>query len=283
MARLSFEFFPPKTAAGLDKLAAAQRALAVYQPDFNSVTYGAGGSTREGTMGTVARLAETGAAVAPHLSFGYDDDGEVAQLLDAYRQLGVRRVVALRGDAVSGTGFTRPRYAIELVRFIRQHSGSQFHLEVAAYPETHPEAVDPASDIDHLKRKLDAGADSAITQYFYSAPAYFRFIEECARAGITQPIYPGVMPISDVDSFLRFSAKCGAEVPRWLQLRLLQWRSQPEALEPFVHEVVTTLCAELLEAGAPGLHFYTLNRAQGCARVCEELALRGSGPPLRSR
>ena len=273
--RLSFEFFPPKTAVGLDNLLEAQRVLSAFRPLFFSVTYGAGGSTRDGTLNAVTALRRAGADVAPHLSFGHGEEAETAALLDTYFETGARRVVALRGDAPSGSGFSRPRYAVELVRFIRQHSGARFRLEVAAYPETHPEASDPLADIGHLKAKLDAGADSAITQYFFSAPAYFRFVDDCRRAGIDQPIYPGVMPIGDVDGLLRFSDKCGAEVPRWLRLRLLAARDDPASLEPLAHDVVASLCAELLEGGAPGLHFYTLNRASLCARLCEALSLQG--------
>ena len=276
--RLSFEFFPPKTAPGLERLLATQRALAAFRPTFFSVTYGAGGSTREGTVEAVSALCRAGASVAPHLSLG-DDVADAAALLDGYRRLGIRRLVALRGDAPPEGGPVRPRYAIELVRFIRQHSGPWFRLEVAAYPEVHPDESDPLRDIARLKDKLDAGADSAITQYFYSAQAYFRFRDDCRREGIEQPIYPGVMPIGDVDKLLRFSDQCGAEIPRWLRLRLLAARSDPETLEPLAHDAVSSLCAELLAGGAPGLHFYTLNRAPLCARICEALSLEGDGPP----
>jgi methylenetetrahydrofolate reductase (NADPH) len=259
--RLSFEFFPPNTEQGRRSLERACRRLAGYAPEFFSVTYGAGGSTRDRTFETIAMLRELGAPSTPHLSIGMDDDDTIRDLLDRYQALGVDRIVALRGDVPSGFGSARQiRFAAELVRLIRAHAGNHFHIEVAAYPETHPDAPSADADITFFKRKVDAGADSAITQYFYNADAYFDFRERCTRAGIGVPITPGIMPITNYASLVRFSDNCGAEIPRWIRQRLAALQDDDAALRAFGIEVVTRLCERLLNGGAPGLHFYTLNQ-----------------------
>lgn len=260
--RISFEFYPPKTERGRDNLQLTWRALNVLQPDFFSVTYGAGGSTRDNTRGVVQSMRNEGIAVAPHLSFGADDEATVLAMLNAYRAAGVKRIVALRGDVPSGMGALRLVYASELVAFIRLHTGDHFHIEVAAYPEIHPDARSYDADIAFLKRKLDAGADSAITQYFYNADAYFYFLDRCRRAGIDKPIYPGIMPITNYANLARFSRNCGAEIPRWIGRRLEQFGDDVESVTDFGIEVVTDLCRRLLDGGAPGLHFYTMNQVE---------------------
>ena len=218
--RYSFEFFPPKTEAGREKLVATRNELNSLAPDFFSVTYGAGGSTRDNTRGIVLDAKAAGIDVAPHLSFGGDEEEEVLALVEQYRQAGVRRIVALRGDIPSGMGATRLVYARELVEFIRKHTGDHFELEVAAYPEVHPDAPSYEQDVAYLKEKLDAGANSAITQYFFNADAYFYFLDACEKAGIDKPIYPGIMPITNYANLARFSRNCGAEIPRWLARKL---------------------------------------------------------------
>lgn len=271
--RFSFEFFPPKTDVGREKLRTVRDDLNALGPDFFSVTYGAGGSTRDNTRGIVLEMQAEGIAVAPHLSFGGDSEDSIRQLLDDYRAAGIRRIVALRGDIPSGMGAQRPVYAAELVRFIRENSGGHFHLEVAAYPEIHPDARSYDADIRFLKEKLDAGADSAITQYFYNADAYGYFIEQCARAGIDKPIYPGIMPITHYQNLARFSRNCGAEIPRWMVQRLESYGDDLEAVQAFGVEVVTQLCERLLALGAPGLHFYTMNQTEPTRSIWENLGL----------
>ncbi len=269
---LSFEFFPPKTPEGLARLGEVRAALAAFAPEFYSVTYGAGGSTREPTLATVRALHAAGAAVAPHLSFGGDDASGVLRLLDQYREAGIRRLVALRGDLPSGVGGSAQLvHANELVALIRRHSGAHFHIRVAAYPEIHPEARSYADDIHWLGQKFAAGADAAITQYFYSADAYFYFVDACRAAGIDRPIVPGIMPITNHDSLVRFSTRCGAEIPRWLQHRLAGWGDDLEGLRAFGTEVVAGLCERLLAGGAPGLHFYTLNQAEATGAILRAL------------
>jgi methylenetetrahydrofolate reductase (NADPH) len=261
LERLSFEFFPPNTEQGRRSLERACRRLAGYAPEFFSVTYGAGGSTRDRTFQTIAMLRELGAPSTPHLSIGMDDDGTIRDLLDRYRALGVDRIVALRGDVPSGFGSARQiRFAAELVRLIRAHAGDHFHIEVAAYPETHPDAPSADADIAFFKRKVEAGADSAITQYFYNADAYFDFRDRCARAGVEVPIVPGIMPITNYANLVRFSDNCGAEIPRWIRQRLAAMQDDDAGLKAFGAEVVSRLCQRLLDGGAPGLHFYTLNQ-----------------------
>jgi methylenetetrahydrofolate reductase (NADPH) len=272
--RLSFEFFPPRTPAGQDSLGRVTKRLEELNPDFYSCTYGAGGSTRDGTRDTITRLIQTGLAAAPHLSIGGDDRADTFALLDHYRDIGVRRIVALRGDLPSGIGRARFSHNAEtLVGWIREHSAQHFHLEVAAYPETHPDAKSPATDLEFFKRKVDAGADSAITQYFYNPHAYYDFAERCLAAGIEIPIYPGIMPITNYEGLIRFSDNCGADVPRWIRKQLEAYGDDEQSLKQFGIEVVSRLCEDLLDAGAPGLHFYTLNRWGASRSICHNLGL----------
>jgi methylenetetrahydrofolate reductase (NADPH) len=273
--RISFEFFPPKTEPGREKLVRETTpALDALRPAFFSVTYGAGGSTRDTTLGVVRAIREAGIEVAPHLSFGGDEGAVVAELLDTYRAHGIRRLVALRGDMPSGVGgATHLVYASELVAFIREHTGDHFHIEVAAYPEIHPEAKSYDSDIHFLKRKLDAGADSAITQYFFNVESYFYFLDQCAAAGIEKPIYAGVMPIINFANLARFSRNCGAEIPRWICQRVAGYGEDHESIRKFGIEVVTQLCQTLLESGAPGIHFYTMNQVEPTRSIYHNLGL----------
>jgi methylenetetrahydrofolate reductase (NADPH) len=258
----SFEFFPPKTAEGMATLRDARAELAKFNPEFFSVTFGAGGSTRDRTMETVLDIQQQGLPAAPHISCISSSKEEIRGLLQAYQANGIKRLVALRGDLPSGEVSTGDfRYASELVAFIRAETGQHFHIEVAAYPEFHPEAKSPAADVLNLKRKIDAGANSAITQYFYNADAYFHFIDQCAAAGINAPIVPGIMPIYNITQLARFSNVCGAEIPRWLRLRLEEYCDDMASLRAFGIDVVTDLCETLRVFGAPSLHFYTLNRA----------------------
>ena len=269
--RYSFEFFPPKTEAGREKLVATRNELNSLAPDFFSVTYGAGGSTRDNTRGIVLDAKAAGIDVAPHLSFGGDEEEEVLALVEQYRQAGVRRIVALRGDIPSGMGATRLVYARELVEFIRKHTGDHFELEVAAYPEVHPDAPSYEQDVAYLKEKLDAGANSAITQYFFNADAYFYFLDACEKAGIDKPIYPGIMPITNYANLARFSRNCGAEIPRWLARKLDGYGQDLESIAAFGGEYVTEMCQILMEGGAPGIHFYTMNQVQPVKRMLESV------------
>ncbi len=268
----SFEFFPPKTAEGMATLRDARAELAKFNPEFFSVTFGAGGSTRDRTMETVLDIQQQGLAAAPHISCISSSKEEIRGLLQAYQANGIKRLVALRGDLPSGEVSTGDfRYASELVAFIRAETGQHFHIEVAAYPEFHPEAKSPAADVLNLKRKIDAGANSAITQYFYNADAYFHFIDQCAAAGINVPIVPGIMPIYNITQLARFSNVCGAEIPRWLRLRLEAYGDDMPSLRAFGIDVVTDLCETLRVFGAPSLHFYTLNRAGVIANIIGNL------------
>jgi len=276
--RYSFEFFPPKTPVGRDNLKATRTELNKLGPDFFSVTYGAGGSTRDNTRDTVLAMRSEGISVAPHLSFGADDEETILTLLNDYRAAGVDRIVALRGDLPSGMGAARLVYASELVAFIRKHFGNAFHIEVAAYPEIHPDAKSYDEDVGYLKQKFDAGADSGLTQYFYNAEAYFYFVEQCEKAGIRRPIVPGVMPIINVTQLARFSEMCGAEIPRWILRRLRDFGDDRVSIRRFGIEVTTALCARLLEQGAPGLHFYTMNQYEATEAICQQLGL---GDPAR--
>ncbi|MGI9250069.1 MAG: methylenetetrahydrofolate reductase [NAD(P)H] [Pseudohongiellaceae bacterium] len=272
----SFEFFPPRTPEGVTALDKVHTTLAKLKPDFFSVTYGAGGATRDGTRELVLRYAEQGSSVAPHLSFGGLTDDTMRALLDDYAKSGIRRVVALRGDLPSGIGAgAQCRYADELVRFIKDYKGDQFHIDVACYPETHPESRSYAEDVAYFKQKVEAGADSAITQYFYNADAYFRYVEYCGQQNIHLPIVPGIMPITNYQNLMRFSKKCGAEVPLWLAKRLEGMADDPPALRAFGVDVVTKLCDKLLSGGAPGLHFYTMNLAGSTSQVWRNLGLGG--------
>ena len=270
----SFEFFPPKSEEARAAFHAALEQLAPLDPRFFSVTFGAGGSTRERTLETVREIAERGKAAAPHLScIGATREG-VREILGTYKALGVRHIVALRGDLPSG--MVDPgdfRYASELVRFIRAETGDHFHIEVAAYPEVHPQAVSAEDDIKRFQEKVGAGANSAITQYFYNADAYYWFVDACEARGLTIPIVPGIMPITNHRQLLRFSEACGAEVPRWIRRRLEDFGDDAESIRSFGLDVTTSLCAELLAAGAPGLHFYTLNKAAASSIIWERLGL----------
>jgi methylenetetrahydrofolate reductase (NADPH) len=272
--RLSFEFFPPRTTDGQDSLGRVAARLGELEPDFYSCTYGAGGSTREGTKDTITRLIQSGLSAAPHLSIGADSRADTFALLDHYRDTGVKRIVALRGDSPSGIGRARFSHNAEkLVGWIREHSADYFHLEVAAYPETHPDAKSPAADLGFFKSKVDAGANSAITQYFYNSGAYYDFIDRCHKAGIAIPIYPGIMPITNFEGLIRFSDNCGADVPRWIRKHLESFGEDEKSLKAFGIEVVSRLCEDLLAAGAPGLHFYTLNRWGASRSICNNLGL----------
>ncbi len=270
--RLSFEFFPPKTDAGREKLIHVRDDLATFSPEFFSMTYGAGGSTRDNTKDLVSEFNKAGFSTAPHLSFGGDTEESIAALINEYKSVGVDRIVALRGDMPSGMGgASQMVYANELVAFIRERFGEHFHLEVAAYPEIHPEAKSYGTDIAFLKNKFEAGANSAITQYFFNLDAYFFFLEKCDKAGITQPIYPGIMPIINVQNLLRFSAACGTEVPRWLQKALEEYGDDQESIKAFGIDVVTELCEGLRENGVPGLHFYTMNQSEPVKTIVKNL------------
>lgn len=271
----SFEFFPPKTEEGISKLTATSKALAAVKPRFFSVTFGAGGSTRDRTFGTVIELQKSsGIITAPHLSCISSTRENIREMLHGYRDKGINHIVALRGDMPSGMGEAGEfRYANELVTFIREETGEHFHIEVAAYPEYHPQATSPDKDLENFKRKVDAGASSAITQYFYNPDAYFRFIDRCMSVNIDIDIVPGVMPITNYFQLARFSDACGAEIPRWIRKRLEAYGENLESIRAFGEEVVTSLCAQLLDKGAPGLHFYTLNRAEPALAIWNNLGL----------
>jgi len=273
--RISFEYFPPKTEAGKEKLLSLTTpALNALNPAFISVTYGAGGSTRDSTLGVVSSIAEAGIDAAPHLSFGGDDEVTIGELLDTYKAHGISRLVALRGDMPSGVGgLTQLIYAKELVEFIRERTGDHFHIEVAAYPEIHPEAESYHSDIKYLKGKFDAGADSAITQYFFNVEAYFYFLDQCAAAGITQPIYAGIMPILNFTNLARFSRNCGADIPRWITQRIEGYGDDQLSIRQFGVDVVSQLCQTLIESGAPGIHFYTMNQVEPTREIYNNLGL----------
>jgi methylenetetrahydrofolate reductase (NADPH) len=272
---LSFEFFPPRTPEAVGRLELARVRLARFGPAFFSVTFGAGGSTRDLTLETVLAVREaTGIECAPHISCIGTPAAELREILQRYRAHGIKRVVALRGDMPSGlTGFGELRYANELVEFIRRETGREFHIEVAAYPEFHPQAPTAAADLANFKRKVEAGADSAITQYFFNPDAYFRFVDDCTRMGITIPIVPGIMPITNFSQLARFSDMCGAEIPRWLAKRLRDFGDDRAAIRDFGIDVTTALCARLLEGGAPGLHFYTMNQSDALEAIFQRLGL----------
>lgn len=272
--RLSFEFFPPKTDHGREKLFATRNELNKLAPEFFSMTYGAGGSTRDNTKGLVKQFLADGVTTAPHLSFGGDSEESIINLISEYKEAGVNRIVALRGDMPSGMGgASQMVYANELVALIRERFGDYFHLEVAAYPEIHPEAKSYSSDVQYLKGKFNAGADSAITQYFFNLDAYFFFMEQCHKEGITQPIYPGIMPIINAQNLLRFSSVCGAEIPRWLQKALENYGDDTQSMQAFGVDVVTEFCEGLRENGAPGLHFYTMNQIEPVKTIVKNLGL----------
>ena len=270
----SFEFFPPKTAEGMDKLRATWKQLGQLKPSFFSVTYGAGGSTRERTLGTVLEIRDAGYEAAPHISCVGATRADVAATLELYQARGIRRIVALRGDLPSGAASAGElRHANELVAFVREKTGNHFHIDVACYPEIHPQAKSAQDDLRNFKRKLDAGANAAITQYFFSADAYFRFIDDCEALGIVSAIVPGIMPIGNFSQLARFSDTCGAEIPRWLRLRMQSFGDDVASIRSLGLDVVTELCGRLLSQGAPGLHFYTMNQAGLTATIWQRLGL----------
>jgi methylenetetrahydrofolate reductase (NADPH) len=272
--QFSLEFFPPRTAEGFEKLRATRRQFAQLRPAFCSVTFGAGGSTREGTLATVLAFRDEGMEAVPHISCIGGSRAELAALLDEYRQHGIRRRVALRGDLPSGAVAVGDfRYASELVAFVRESTGDWFHIEVAAYPEYHPQARSPQDDLMAFKRKVEAGADSAITQYFYNADAYWHFVDACAGVGLDVPIVPGIMPIGSFSRLARFSDACGAEIPRWVRRKLESYGDDGASIRAFGLDVVTDLCDGLLARGAPGLHFYTLNQAGLTTTLWQRLGL----------
>ena len=271
---LSFEFFPPQTAEGIVKLNTTRKLLAPLKPEFFSVTFGAGGSTRDRTLETVQQIQADGYSAAPHLSCVGSTRENIRAILQTYKKLGIKRIVALRGDLPSGMATTGEfQYANELVSFIRAETGNQFHIEVAAYPEFHPQAKSPRDDLLNFQRKVNAGADSAITQYFYNADSYFHFIEQCHKLGITIPIVPGIMPIGKFSQLARFSDTCGAEIPRWIRKTLESYGDDTASVQAFGLDVVTQLGERLLAGGAPGLHFYTLNQSAPSLEIWKRIGL----------
>ncbi|MFD1576872.1 methylenetetrahydrofolate reductase [NAD(P)H] [Ramlibacter ginsenosidimutans] len=272
MLPISLEFFPPKTAEGSEKLRAARQQLYALQPEFCSVTYGAGGSTHAGTFATVAEILGEGREAASHFSCIGATRSRVRDQLAQLKAMGVKRLVALRGDLPSGYGSGGEfQYASELVEFIRAETGQAFRIEVACYPEVHPQAKTPQSDVEAFVRKVRAGADSAITQYFYNADSYFRFVDEVRKHGVDVPIVPGIMPITNSSQLLRFSDASGAEIPRWIRLRLQSFGDDTQSIKAFGQEVVGDLCQRLERGGAPGLHFYTMNQSAATLALCEAL------------
>jgi methylenetetrahydrofolate reductase (NADPH) len=270
----SFEFFPPQTPEGVEKLAATRKQLAILKPEFFSVTFGAGGSTQDRTLETIRKIKAEGYNAAPHLSCVGSTRENIRTMLNTYRDMGIKRIVALRGDLPSGmASIGEFQYANELVSFIRAETGNHFHIEVAAYPEFHPQARSAQDDMINFKRKIDAGADSAITQYFFNVESYFRFVEACRRLGVTVPIVPGIMPIVRFAQLARFSDACGAEIPRWLRKTLEGFGDDNDSVQAFGLDVVTRLCEKLLAGGAPGLHFYTLNHAGPSLEIWKRLGL----------
>ncbi len=271
---ISFEFFPPQTAEGIEKLNNTRKQLAPLKPEFFSVTFGAGGSTRDRTLETVQQIQADGYSAAPHLSCVGSTRENIRAILQTYKNLGIKRIVALRGDLPSGMATTGEfQYANELVSFIRAETGAHFHIEVAAYPEFHPQAKSPRDDLLNFERKVKAGADSAITQYFYNADSYFYFVDECRKLGITVPIVPGIMPIGKFSQLARFSDACGAEIPRWVRKTLESYGDDTPSIQAFGMDVVTKLAERLLAGGAPGLHFYTLNQAAPSLQIWKRLGL----------
>ena len=271
---LSFEFFPPKTEEGVDKLRVVRQSLYSLKPEFCSVTFGAGGSTQEGTFSTVRDILGEGVPAASHFSCVGATKATVRAQLMALQAMGVKRLVALRGDLPSGYGAGGEfQYASDLVAFIRTETGDDFFIEVAAYPEVHPQAKTPASDLQAFAAKVHAGANSAITQYFYNSDAYFRFLEDIEAMGLDVPVIPGIMPIGSSTQLMRFSDACGAEIPRWIRLRLQSFGDDVASIKSFGLDVVTDLCEQLRAGGAPGLHFYTMNQSAATLAVCERMGL----------
>jgi methylenetetrahydrofolate reductase (NADPH) len=271
----SIEFFPPKTPEGVEKLRAVRHKLAELQPKYFSVTFGAGGSTQQGTLDTVLEIMGDGHAAAPHLSCVGGTRESIRAILDSYKAHGIRRLVALRGDLPSGYGGAGElRYANELVEFIRAETGDWFHIEVAAYPEMHPQARSPQDDLQNFARKVKAGANAAITQYFYNADAYFHFVDNARKLGVDVPIVPGIMPITNHMQLARFSDMCGAEIPRWVRLKMASFGDDSASIKAFGQDVVTELCERLLAGGAPGLHFYSMNQAVATTAIWQRLVSR---------
>lgn len=269
---ISIEFFPPKTPEGFEKLRGVRQALYALKPEFCSVTFGAGGSTQAGTLATVQAILDEGVPAASHFSCIGATRESVRQQLAQFKAMGVRRLVALRGDLPSGYGAGGAfQYASDLVAFIRAETGRDFHIEVAAYPEVHPQAKSPEADLQAFATKVKAGADSAITQYFYNSDAYFRFVDDAHKLGVDVPIVPGIMPITSSSQLLRFSDACGAEIPRWIRLRLQAYGDDVASIKAFGLEVVTDLCYQLRSAGAPGLHFYSMNQSVATLAICRQL------------
>lgn len=272
---ISFEFFPPKTAEGAIKLRGVRQQLYVHQPQFCSVTFGAGGSTQEGTFASVGEILAEGVEAASHFSCVGATRSRVREQLTQLQAMGVKRLVALRGDLPSGYGAGGEfQYASDLVAFIRAETGAHFHIEVAAYPEVHPQARSPQSDLQAFAAKVQAGADSAITQYFFNSDAYFRFVDDAHALGVDVPVVPGIMPILGSSQLLRFSDACGAEVPRWIRLRLQAFGDDTASIKAFGLDVVTDLCDQLLTAGVPALHFYTMNQSQAVGQIITGLRAR---------
>ncbi|QYF94969.1 methylenetetrahydrofolate reductase [NAD(P)H] [Massilia sp. PAMC28688] len=269
----SIEFYPPKSAEGADKLRIARGKLAQLDPKYFSVTFGAGGSTQQGTLDTVLEILGEGHDAAPHLSCVGGSRQSIRDILQQFQSHGIRRLVALRGDLPSGYGGGGElRYASELVEFIRAETGDWFHIEVAAYPEVHPQARSPQDDLQNFARKVQAGADAAITQYFYNADAYFAFMDQVSKLGIDVPVVPGIMPIINYTQLMRFSDMCGAEIPRWVRLKLASYGDDSASIKAFGLDVVTQLCERLLAGGAPGLHFYSMNQAAATTAIWQRLA-----------
>ena len=272
---ISFEFYPPQSPEGAERLAAARQRLAAFKPEYFSVTFGAGGSTQDRTIETIRQIHAEGHSAAPHLSCVGSTRDSIRTLLFAYRDMGIKRIVALRGDLPSGMhSIGEFQYANELVSFIRAQTGEHFRIEVAAYPEFHPQAKSAREDMLNFKRKMNAGADSAITQYFYNADAYFRFVDETRKLGVTAPVVPGIMPIVRFSQLARFSDNCGAEIPRWLRKTMEGYGDDTESVQKFGLDVVTRLCEQLIAGGAPGLHFYTLNQANASIEILKRLGYR---------
>ena len=271
----SFEFFPPKTDKGAENLRAVRNELAALNPRFFSVTYGAGGSTQANTLNTVLEIQrDSGIEAAPHLSCVGSSAEQIREILDTYRNNGIKHIVALRGDLPSGSrDLGQFRYANELVEFIRKETSDHFNIEVAAYPEMHPQAPNLKVDIDNFVRKVNAGANSAITQYFFNADAYWHFVDECVKKGVEIPIVPGIMPITNYSQLARFSDMCGAEIPRWLRKQLETYADDVESIAKFGEEFISLLCENLLETGAPGLHFYTMNRVEPTMSIWKNIGL----------
>lgn len=270
----SFEFYPPKTEEGVGNLQLVQQQLAELNPDFFSVTFGAGGSTRDNTYEAVLKIQNKGVDAAPHLSCVASTRENIREILERYHDNGISKIVALRGDLPSGMMSAGEfRYANELVEFIREETGDHFQIHVAAYPEVHPQAQNGIEDLKNFKRKVNAGANAAITQYFYNAEAYFYFVDACEKEGIEIPIVPGIMPITNYSQLFRFSEMCGADIPRWLRKRLECFGDDRDSIKAFGLDVVSNLCRRLLDNGAPGLHFYTMNQAESTLAIWKNLNL----------